>query len=164
MARGPLAVGSPYGVGAAAALPSHLFPPAGAQSKNLANYIDVPAPGDPAAVIFSYTVPLGMRLVLNQIGNNFVGGGFSEGSRDLVWQVWDNGSPIEDFEAITGSLGNVAQPTWLSPIIFEEGHTVSFVVLNPAGGPIVSGSGQVGATLRGYYFNRLEAGIQEWST
>ena len=142
-------------------LPPHLYPPAGAQSKNLANYVPVPDPGD-EAVIFSFTVPTSMRLVLNQIGNNFVGGGFDEGSGNLIWQIWDNGVPIEDFENIIGSLGNVALPTPMAPIIFEQGHTVSFVIQNAAGSPILGGSGQVGATLRGWYYDFLQAGDQEW--
>jgi hypothetical protein len=144
-------------------LPPHLYPPAGAQPKNLAGYIDVPAPGDPPGVIFAYLVPTTMRLVCNQVGNNFVGADFTEGTGDLIWQIWDNGNPIEDFEAIDFSLGNVAQPTWTAPIIFEEGHKVSYVVINPAGGPIPADSGQVGATLRGWLYNRLDVGEQEWS-
>ena len=147
----------------AATLPPHLYPPEGAQSKNLANYIPVPDAGDPYTVIFEFTVPPSMRLILNQIGNNFVGGGFTEGSGDLIWQIWDNGNPIEDFDDIEGSLGNVALPTPMAPIIFEEGHTVSFVVQNVTGSPIVGASGQVGATLRGWYYNRLESGVSEWA-
>jgi len=150
----------PSGVDASQ-LPAHLYPPAGAQSKNLATYIPVPAPGA-SATIFSFLVPTGMRLILNQIGNNFVGGGFTEGSGYLIWQVQDNGVPIEDFEDIIGSLGNVALPTPMAPITIEEGHTVSFVVENIVGSPILGGSGQVGATLRGWYYNKLETGGAEW--
>ena len=146
-----------------AGLPPHLYPPAGAQSKNLAGYIPVPAPGDPPAIIFEFTVPTTMRLVLNQAGNNFVGGGFTEGTSALIWQIWDNDVPIEDFDDIDFSLGNVAQPTWMAPLIFEEGHTVAFVIINPVGGAIPGNSGQVGATLRGWYYNRLLAGVEEWA-
>jgi len=147
----------------AVTLPPHLFPPAGAQSKNLANYVPINAPGSGYQVIFAFTVPMGMRLVLNQIGNNWVGGGFEDGSGDLIWQIWDNGNPIEDFDDILGSLGSVAQPSFMAPIIFEEGHTVSFVVANAPGSGILADSGQVGATLRGWYYNRLETGDAEWS-
>ena len=146
-------------------LPAHLYPPAGAQSKNLAGYIAVPAPGAGYVVVppFPFQVPPGMRAVFNQIGNNFVGGGFQEGSGDLVWQIWDNGAPIEDFENIIGSLGNVALPTPMAPLIFEENHTINFVVQNIAGSTILANSGQVGATLRGWYYNRLETGEEEWA-
>jgi hypothetical protein len=147
---------------ALAQLPPHLYPPAGAQSKNLANYIPVPNPGI-TAIIFQFTVPTSMRLILNQIGNNFAGGGFVEGSGDLVWQIQDNQLAIEDFENIIGSLGNVALPTPMAPITIEEGHTVSFVVTNMLDSPILGGSGQVGATLRGWYYNLLEAGYSEWA-
>ena len=141
--------------------PAHLYPPAGAQSKNLANYIPVPAPGN-KATIFAFKVPPSMRLVFDQIGNNFVGGGFTEGSGFLIWQIQDNDVPLEDFENIIGSLGNVALPTRMAPIIIEEGHTVSVVIINIVGSPILGGSGKVGATLRGWYYSRLEAGGAEW--
>ena len=130
--------------------------------KNLADYIPVPAPGA-SAIIFSFQVPTSMRLILNQIGNNFVGGGFTEGSGYLIWQILDNGVPIEDFEDIIGSLGNVALPTPMAPITIEEGHTVAFNIINIAGSPILGGSGKVGATLRGWYYNLLEAGASEWA-
>jgi hypothetical protein len=144
-------------------LPPHLYPPAGAQSKNLFGYISNPAPGA-QAVIFAFTVPNTMRLFMNQIGNNFVASGFTDGSGLILWQIWDNGNPIEDYEAIAGSLGGVSSPSWLSaPIIFEEGHTVSFVVINTVGSPIPEGSGLVGATLRGYYANRLDCGGDQWA-
>ena len=164
--RAPYAQAPPARSQSGLILPPHLYPPAGAQPKNLAGYISVPAPGSAPTSIgpkFPYLVPTTMRAVFNQVGNNFVGGGFTEGTGSLIWQIWDNGDPIEDFENIDFSLGNVAQPTWTAPIIFEEGHLVDFVIINPVGGPIPADSGQVGATLRGWLYNRLDVGGQEWA-
>ena len=56
----------------------------------------------------------------------------------------------------------MALPTPMAPIIFEQGHTVAFIIQNAAGSPILGGSGQVGATLRGWYYNFLSAGDSEW--
>lgn len=161
--RAPYAQAPPARSQSGLYLPPHLYPPAGAQPKNLAGYIPVPATGSPATVILSYRVPTTMRAVFNQVGNNFVGNNFTEGTDALIWQIWDNAVPIEDFEHIDFSLGNVAQPTWTAPIIFEEGHEIEYVVINPAGGPILGGSGQAGATLRGWLYNRLDVGDQEWA-
>jgi hypothetical protein len=144
-------------------LPPHLYPPPGAQSKNLVGYVPVPAPGDPAAVILAFTVPVSMRLIINQLGNNFVGAGFTEGSGELTWQIWDNGVPIEDFDNIPGSLGNVALPTPIAPIEIDESHTISFVIINNTGSGIPANSAQIGATLRGWYYNKLDAGYGEWT-
>lgn len=147
---------------AIAPLPPHLYPPAGAQSKNVVAYEPIGAEGT-TTTILEVLVPPSMKFVVNQIGNNFVGGGFTEGSGQLSYQILDNAVPIEDFDDIPGSLGNVAQPSQIAPIIFEENHTVSFVVTNNAGSGIPADSAMVGATLRGWFYDRRFASEGEWS-
>ena len=144
-------------------LPPHLFPPPGAQSKNLFGFVPIAAPGSAYTDIFTpYVVPAGMVLVINQLGNVVIGAGFIEGTGQVVWQIWDNGNPIEDYEAIPGSLGGTSDPSKIAPLVFQEGHTVEFVYQNAAGSGIPADSVQVGATLRGWLLNRLQTGVVEW--
>lgn len=91
-------------------LPPWIYPPAEFEPIDLFDYIALPAAGS-AADIISIKIPTGNNGIITTYGNNFVGGGWVEGSGDVTWQIARDGAPVDGYDAILGSLGSPASPT-----------------------------------------------------
>jgi hypothetical protein len=121
------------------------------------NYVLVPAIGA-TAVIISYVVPPGRNGVIYKVANNFVGGGWVEGTGDIIWRILVDGAPppgATSYNAIFASLGNPASPTEIPGFRIFENQVLQLVAFNnpagPDGGVIVSGQ-RVGARFVGWNY------------
>lgn len=130
-------------------LPPWIYPPAEFEPIDLVNYINLPAVGASAAII-SVTIPTGHNGIIRGIGNNYVGGGWVEGSGAVTWQISRDGAPVDGYDTILGSLGSPANPT-IHPCGFRvfENQIVALVVSNVS----VILAGQLsGGRLVGWYY------------
>lgn len=136
--------------------------PAGGFSFSESNVASVilPAIGSEVVVV-SFQVPGGYHGVITGIGNQFVGGGFTEGTGDLVWRIESDGAAIRGYGSILSSLGTTSAPGNRSknPIRVYEHQTVQLILSNVA--VVVAGQPLLGL-LEGYYYPVGVALESEW--
>ena len=138
-------------------LPVQNFMPPSGKAFEVHNGITIPAIGVLAAVL-SFQVPKGQNGFIRRIANVFVGGGFTDFSGALFWQIWinqnQNGPVIAPgFDNIIASLGSVANPTPIDGIHIMELNFVSLVVKNVS--VVVSGQ-LIGGRLGGSFHSIRE--------
>lgn len=142
-------------------LPARLYPPAIWENLDLSNYIALPAIGAQANVL-SFQVPLGRSGIINAVGNNFVGGGWVEGSGNVTWQILVDGAPppgATTYDSILASLGSPANPVRIAGFRVFENQVVTLVVKNVA----VALAGQLsGGRLLGYLYPRDMEDVEAW--
>jgi hypothetical protein len=134
-------------------LPLRLFPPDNWLNFDQQNYVALAAIAA-RALIISFKVPIGYNGIINAIGNNFVGGGWVEGSSAVIWRVLVDGAPppgATSYDTILGSLGSPANPTKIAGFRIYENQTVQLVADNIS--VIVAGQ-LVGGRLLGYLYPR----------
>jgi hypothetical protein len=138
-------------------LPPWIYPPTNWENIDQDNYALLPAIGA-TVVIISYVVPPGRNGVINKVANNFVGGGWVEGTGDVVWRILVDGTPppgAVSYDSILASLGNPASPTGIAGFRIFENQVLTLVAFNnPAGangGVIVAGQ-RVGARFCGWNY------------
>lgn len=85
-------------------------------------------------VVVSFTVPHGKNGAITTISNQFVGGGWTEGTGDLVWRVDVNGVAVQGFNSLISSIGSMSNPADLrfNAIRVRENDFVRLVVNNVA--------------------------------
>lgn len=138
-------------------LPPWLYQPTNWENVDQINYALVPAIGS-TAIIISYVVPPGRNGIINKVACNFVGGGWVEGSGDIVWRILVDGTPppgATSYDSILASLGGPSQPTGIAGFRFFENQVLTFVAFNnPAGanGGVVVAGQRVGARLTGWNY------------
>ena len=128
--------------------------PASGEPFTPAAFVIIPNIGS-TAVIINFTVQLGRRGVINRLANEFVGGGWTNGDGNLVWQVLINGVPVKNFENIISSLGDVKNPSVIEGIRLRENDIVQLVILNNPNGPnggVPAAQQLVGGRLQGYFY------------
>jgi len=140
-------------------LPIWLYPPINWENLDQIAYAALPAIGSTVTII-QFTVPLGRNGVIKKLANNFVGGGWVEGSGDVLWRILVDGAPppgATSYKAIVASLGSPANPVEIAGFRVFENQTVTLVGLNnpagPSGGVIVAGQ-RLGGRLVGYLYPR----------
>jgi hypothetical protein len=134
-------------------LPIWLYPPVNWENIDQLNYVNLPAVGATATII-TFQVPTGRNGIINKVACNFVGGGWVEGSGDVVWRILvDGGTPpgATSYDSILGSLGSPAQPVGISGFRIFENQVVTLVAFNNA--VLVAGQ-KVGGRLLGYLYPR----------
>jgi hypothetical protein len=121
------------------------------------NYVLLGAIGTTVTII-SYVVPPGRNGVIYKVANNFVGGGWVEGTGDLVWRILVDGTPppgATSYDTILASLGNPASPTEIPGFRIFENQVLTLVAFNnpagPSGGVVVAGQ-RVGARFVGWNY------------
>jgi hypothetical protein len=130
-------------------LPPWIYPPAEFWPIDQVNYVPLPAIGASTPVV-SFQVPPGHNGIILLYGNNFVGGGWTEGSGTTVWQISRDNAAIDGYDNIVASLGSPGNPV-RHPSGFRifENQVISLVVYNVA----VVLAGQVsGGRLAGWYY------------
>src|SRR5579864_1922269 len=138
-------------------LPPWIYQPVNWENVDQINYALVPAIGS-TAVIISYVVPPGRNGIINKVACNFVGGGWVEGSGDIVWRILVDGTPppgATSYDSILASLGGPSQPTGIAGFRFFENQVLQFVAFNnPAGanGGVVVAGQRVGARFTGWNY------------
>lgn len=142
-------------------LPVWLWPPVGWQNIDLLDYVGLPAEGTTATIV-SFQVPSGYNGVIKKIGNNFVGGGWVEGSGEVTWAILVDGTVppgATSYAQILGSLGSPANPVEIPGFTIFENQVVSFVVTNA--GVIVAGQ-LAGARLIGWLYPITQTPDKTW--
>ncbi len=140
-----------------ALLPPWIYPPTNWENIDQINYALLPAIGSTVTII-SYVVPPGRNGIINKVACNFVGGGWVEGSGDILWRILVDGTPppgATSYDAILASLGSPASPTGISGFRIFENQVVTAVAFNnPAGasGGVVVAGQRVGARFVGWNY------------
>ena len=108
----------------------------------------LPAIGSVSTIV-QFLVPAGYDGVINAYSWNFVGGGFTQASGDIVWQLLRNGVPIRNFDNITVEAGTpqIARP--VNPIRIYSTQLIALVVSHPAN---IALNGDVAGGLGGYFY------------
>jgi hypothetical protein len=113
-------------------LPPWIYPPAEFEPIDDVEYVALPAIGT-SAVVLERIVDPGYNGMIQAIANNFVGGGWSEGSGDVTWQIVINGAPLPGYDSILASLGSPANPVrHPSGFRIQEGQKIQLIVFNNA--------------------------------
>lgn len=148
-------------------LPPHLYPPRTWENLDIEKSVLLGALGT-TVVILSFKVPIGRNGVVNKIANNFVGGGWTAGTGDIIWRILIDGATppgATSYHQIDDSLGSPAQPVGISGFRIFENQTLQLVALNnPAGangGVIIAGQ-RVGGRLCGHLFPRDMEYLDLW--
>ncbi len=131
-------------------LPAHIFMPPDGVPFDPTAYIALPAIGATSTVL-SITVSDGYVGVIRNLGNVFVGSGWTEGSGSLIWQLLANGGVVRNYDNIVSSLGSVNNPRPVGgggAIIVPEGMQIILQVNNVS---LNVGGAQVGARLGGWF-------------
>jgi hypothetical protein len=138
-------------------LPPWIYQPVNWENVDQINYALVPAIGSTVTII-SYVVPPGRNGIINKVACNFVGGGWVEGSGDIIWRILVDGTPppgATSYDSILASLGGPSQPTGIAGFRFFENQVVTFVAFNnpggASGGVVVAGQ-RVGARFTGWNY------------
>jgi hypothetical protein len=129
-------------------LPIHLFP--SASSFNLIRAATITLPAVSAGVftdVLNFRVDPGKNGILKFIANQFVGGGFTDGSGSLIWRVLHDGKPVTGLENIIVSLGTNQLPSEIAPVRILANRLVQLQVTNVSIVP----SGQI-----------IEGGLRGW--
>jgi hypothetical protein len=138
-------------------LPPWIYQPVNWENVDQINYALVPAIGS-TAIIITYVVPPGRNGIINKVACNFVGGGWVEGSGDIIWRILIDGTPppgATSYDSILASLGGPSQPTGIAGFRFFENQVLTFVAFNnPSGanGGVVVAGQRVGARLTGWNY------------
>lgn len=121
------------------------------------NYVLLPAIGSTATII-TYVMPPGRNGIIYKVANNFVGGGWTEGTGDIIWRILVDGTPppgATSYNSIAASLGNPASPTEIPGFRVMENSVLTLVAFNnpagPSGGVVVAGQ-RVGARFVGWNY------------
>lgn len=112
--------------------------------------VTIPAIGAQATVV-NFTVPKGNAGFIRRIANVFVGGGFTDFSGAIVWQILldqTKGTVAPGFDNIVASLGAVSNPSVIDGIHIHELATVALIVKNVS--VVVSGQ-LIGGRLGGSF-------------
>lgn len=107
--------------------------PAGGQPFRYPNAAATTLPAQAAeSTVVSFTVPLGRNGVIQRLANQFIGGGFTEGSGGITWRIEVNGVPVSGFHNLLGTNGTMSAPADLtaSPIRIHEGDFVALICRN----------------------------------
>jgi hypothetical protein len=110
-----------------------LNPPADAITIHKPGVVAIPATGA-AATVVQVVIPPGKNAVIWLLANNFIGGGFLDGSGEISWQLFRDPMfrrAIYGFDNILSLLGTTQSPTKLaSPIRLFEKEVISLRVTN----------------------------------
>lgn len=141
--------------------PIWIDPPDQWENLDLLNYVALPAIAGQANII-SFQIPAGRNGLIRKVGNNFVGGGWVEGSGAVVWQILVDGAPppgAVSYDSILGSLGSPANPVEIAGFRVYEHQTLTLVVKNAT---VVVAGQLAGGRLVGYLYPREIEGDNWW--
>lgn len=106
--------------------------------------VALPASPSVDATILSMLVPDGYDGVIKTISLNFTGGGFVQGSGDIVWRILIDGQAVRNFSNITTEKGSPEQPRPLSGGIRVFSGQLVTAVVNHASNVGLSGDATAG--------------------
>lgn len=129
-------------------------PPEGFQPFDFAAVVDTPAVSGPLtdSLVLSFAVPRGFDGVIKDLSHNVVGGGFTEGSGDLVWRLRVDNQFVKNYGRITVQFGTIAEPRGTYGIVLKSGQTFRYLVANAA---YLVGGTKIICTARGWFYPRV---------
>lgn len=137
------------------ALPNWIFPSMNSIAFDNAGDIVLPAIGV-ESTIFTFQVPKGLNGVMKEIANAYIGGGFTDGSGQIIWRILQNNVAMRGKEALINSLGSVAAPSRIGGggfIRILENDIIAMTVLNTA---IVPAGQIIAGRLSGWFYPKDE--------
>ncbi len=149
----PLDETAPPSTSGAAGLPPWIYPPVNWENIDLLSYALLPAIAA-TVTILDFTVPAGRNGVIRRVACNFVGGGWVEGSGDVVWRILVDGATppgATSYDSIVASLGSPANPVEISGFRIFENQRLTLVGFNNA---VVVAGQRLGARLIGHMYPR----------
>lgn len=140
------------------ARPNYWEPPRNAApiEKSSQPFVAYPAPGAGPVTVLAYTVPNGYRGAIRWLAIVAVGGGFIDGTGNVIWRIKRNQQWVQGYEMLTAQIGSWAEPN-PAPLEVQENETYTVTVEVPATGTPQSGT--TGARFRGWLqpLNQLAA-------
>src|SRR5260370_2314633 len=128
-----------------------IWPPPEREAFDAINYIPLPAIGA-TAIIVSVLLEPGYNLIIRAYANNFVGGGWTEGSGSVTWQINVDNAAVDGYDAIPASLGSPANPVYHpSGIPIQASQTVHLTITN---NHLVLAGQLSGGRLMGYRYSK----------
>lgn len=110
--------------------------------------VALPAIGAQATVV-TFTVPDGYDGLLEEFSISFTGGGFVNGSGDVVFRLLRNLAPVRNFENMISEYGTQDTPVDIGRIRIFGGNIYIIQVDHIANAGL---NGNVVGALRGYYY------------
>jgi hypothetical protein len=104
-----------------------------ASSVNMLKPGAIPLPAISAGLwtdIVNFRVDKGKNGVMKWFANQYVGGGFTDGSGNLFWRLLHDGKPVTGFEMIPFSLGTNQAPREVAPVHLMADRIVELQVTN----------------------------------
>jgi hypothetical protein len=130
--------------------PPWVEPPQSFLSFDELGKVALPVVAAPDATIVSLLVPDGYDGVIKTLSLNFVGGGFVQGSGDIIWRLLADGQAIRNYSNITSEKGSPEQPRAISGgIRIFSGQLITAVVNHTAD---VTLAGDVMASIGGWFY------------
>jgi hypothetical protein len=122
-------------------------------------YIPLPAAGSGAWVL-QVAVPSGNNGFIKRIANVIIGGGFTDGSGQVYFQIFRNVATktvFPNYNSIPAALGTVANPSLIDGLRVDENTTFGLWVWNVS----LAGAGiTVGGRLGGYFTPIQSEGVR----
>lgn len=148
----PLPMGQDAISGGTYQLSPWIYPPGEFWPIDQVNYVALPAIGASTPVV-SFQVPPGHNGIILAYANNFVGGGWTEGSGAVTWQITRDQAAVDGYDAIVASLGSPASP-FRHPSGFRifENQVIQLVVTNVN---VVLAGQLSGGRLAGWYYPKM---------
>ncbi len=147
--------------------PVWIDPPISWENVDQIAYTLLPAIGA-TATILTFQVPVGRNGVINKVACNFVGGGWTEGTGDIIWRILVDKAPppgATSYDSIPSSLGSPANPVAISGFRIFENQVITVVGFNNPGGPnggVVVAGQRLGARICGFLYPREMEPEKTW--
>lgn len=124
-------------------------PPPASVPIDITDLIAMPVLGVTSTVV-SYTIPDGWLAIFFGCSCNFAGGGFQQGSGDLVWRLWIDNAVVRNYDNVRFEKGTVQQFRQIPGGLLVVSNsvikwTVTHAANNLLNGPII-------CSLAGYMF------------
>jgi hypothetical protein len=151
--------------------------PAGQVEVTRSPWVESPGPGQPftfmnaaavtlgaigtTTVVVTFTVPRRKNGVIEFVANQFVGGGWTEGTGDLIWRITADGIPVQGYDFLIASIGSMSNPGWLGsrPIRIYENQVIALTLQNVA---IVPAGQRLLGLFRGGFYPLEQEGQNTW--
>ena len=112
-------------------------------------FVAYPAPGAGPTTVITYTVPIGMFAVIAYLAIVHVGGGFVDGSGNIVWRVLVNGAGVKGLENLTSQVATYNNPNVVQLILMEN-DVIQVTVEIPNGQPAMPPGTSTAARFHGF--------------
>lgn len=99
---------------------------------NQGGFVNYPAAGAGPVTILSYAVPKGFEAFVGYLAIVHIGGGYVNGSGNIIWRVFVNNGAQQGLNDIESQIASLEQPNRI-PIHLAQTDTLTITVEVPAG-------------------------------